>query len=67
MMLPTGSTQGLADLEKVLEPYHYIAGVQGKQIRSQLIHCFNEWLKIDQQRLEIVQDIAESLHSSSLM
>jgi geranylgeranyl pyrophosphate synthase len=62
MMMPLDS-----DLDKVLEPYRYVCSVQGKQIRTQLIQCFNEWLHVDQQQVEVVKGIAESLHSSSLM
>lgn len=41
--------------------------VPGKQIRAKLAHAFNYWLKIPADKLNIVGDIIQMLHNSSLL
>jgi len=53
--------------QKLLEPYNYICQVPGKQIRSRLINCFNYWLKVSEDKLNLVSEIIELLHNSSLI
>jgi geranylgeranyl diphosphate synthase type 3 len=53
--------------EKVLEPYHYIGQILGKNVRGVLIDCFQEWLPIADDKMEIIKDIIASLHNASLL
>ncbi|XP_031559006.1 geranylgeranyl pyrophosphate synthase-like [Actinia tenebrosa] len=54
--------------EKILmEPYNYILQVPGKRIREKLIQAFNLWLKIPEDKLNIISDVVKMLHNSSLM
>lgn len=55
------------DEDRVLQPYRYTIRSQGKQMRSKLIDCFQVWLKLDRGSLDSIKQIAESLHTSSLM
>lgn len=55
-------------VEKVLlEPYEYIASVPGKEVRSMLINAFNLWMKIPEDKLQIVKEITKMLHNASLL
>ena len=51
----------------LLEPYTYILQVPGKQIRAKLAHAFNYWLKIPEDKLFVVGEIIQLLHTSSLL
>ncbi|PSN41558.1 Geranylgeranyl pyrophosphate synthase [Blattella germanica] len=53
--------------EKLLQPFKYILQVPGKQIRAKLAHAFNYWLKIPGEKLNVVGDIVQMLHNSSLL
>lgn len=54
--------------EKILmEPYSYILQVPGKQVREKLIHGFNFWLKISDEKLHVIADVVKMLHNSSLL
>ncbi|XP_046667342.1 geranylgeranyl pyrophosphate synthase [Homalodisca vitripennis] len=53
--------------EKLLQPFAYILQVPGKQIRAKLAHAFNYWLNIPADKLNIVGDIVQMLHNSSLL
>ncbi len=53
--------------EILLLPFQYIASLPGKQIRSKLIHALNEWLKVDEEKLEKISEIIELLHTASLL
>ncbi|KAL9961234.1 hypothetical protein ACROYT_G030139 [Oculina patagonica] len=54
--------------EKILlEPYSYILQVPGKQVREKLIQAFNFWLKIPEDKLNVIADVVKMLHNSSLL
>eukprot|EP00041_Stephanoeca_diplocostata_P011401 m.188291 g.188291 ORF g.188291 m.188291 type:complete len:334 (-) comp18524_c0_seq3:320-1321(-) len=56
------------EVEEVLfEPYEYITQVPGKDIRTMLIMAFNKWLKIPEDKLELVKEITKLLHNASLL
>ncbi|XP_039313189.1 geranylgeranyl pyrophosphate synthase isoform X1 [Solenopsis invicta] len=52
--------------EKLLEPIRYILQVPGKQIRAKLAKAFNYWLQISDDRLQVIDDIVNMLHNSSI-
>lgn len=56
-------------LDKTLiEPYHYINAVPGKDVRGKLIDCFNLWLKVpDASTLDEIKSIVADLHNASLL
>ncbi|KIY43372.1 terpenoid synthase [Fistulina hepatica ATCC 64428] len=51
----------------LLEPYDYIVSNPGKELRSQLIAAFNQWLQVPSDVLVIISKIVNMLHASSLM
>jgi len=54
--------------ESVLEPWYYLCdGPSGKEMRSTLIDCFQEWLRIPEDKICVIKDIIASLHTSSLL
>jgi len=56
------------DTKAVLDPFLYlIRNSEGKGIRSKLIEAFNVWLRIPDDKLEIIKRITERLHNASLM
>jgi len=54
-------------LQKVLQPFTYILQAPGKQFRPKLFHTFNYWLKVPTDKFNLVSDIVEMLHTSSLL
>lgn len=53
--------------EKLLQPFHYILQVPGKNIRAKLSRAFNLWLQIPDEKLDVITDIVQILHNSSLL
>lgn len=51
----------------VLGPYNYMSQHPGKDIRRQLIHAFNAWLKVPAESLEVINKVVAMLHTASLM
>jgi geranylgeranyl diphosphate synthase type 3 len=52
----------------VLDPFLYlIKNSEGKGIRSKLIEAFNVWLRVPEDKIEVVKRITEKLHNASLM
>ena len=51
----------------LLEPFHYLRAHPGKNIRSQLIEAFNHWLQVPAEKLAIIKDAVEMLHTASLL
>lgn len=41
--------------EKVLEPYMYLGQILGKNVRGVLIDCFQEWILIPQDKMDIIK------------
>ncbi|KAK4921227.1 geranylgeranyl diphosphate synthase 1, partial [Elasticomyces elasticus] len=42
-------------------------GHPGKDIRSQLIAAFNDWLKVPEESLKIITKVVGMLHTASLL
>lgn len=61
------SDWGFKQESQVLEPYTYLLTNPGKDIRSILIHAFNDWLQVPQELLAIVLRAVEMLHTASLL
>lgn len=51
----------------MFEPYEYITQVPGKDIRTMLIMAFNKWLKVPDDKLEVVKEVTKLLHNASLL
>ena len=62
----TDSSTAVTD-DVLLEPFHYLCAHPGKNFRSQLIEAFNHWLHVPQDKLDIIKDAIEMLHTSSLL
>ncbi|TMW46775.1 hypothetical protein DOY81_008144 [Sarcophaga bullata] len=60
------STQKEQD-EILLQPFAYIQEIPGKQFRSQLSVAFNYWLHIPDAKLQLIGEIVQMLHNSSLL
>ncbi|KAI9701342.1 MAG: geranylgeranyl pyrophosphate synthetase [Bogoriella megaspora] len=57
-----------ADQERILSaPFKYLDEHPGKNIRSQLIHAFNKWLKVPEGSLEVIKKVVGMLHTASLL
>ena len=48
-------------------PYEYLMAQPGKNIRSQLIAAFNEWLEVPLESLEVIKNVVGMLHTASLL
>jgi geranylgeranyl diphosphate synthase type 3 len=54
--------------EKILlGPYEYLFAQPGKDIRTQLIAAFNEWLEVPPESLEVITRVVGMLHTASLL
>ena len=53
--------------EAVLEPMRYLEAQPGKDVRGQLIDCFQQWLRIPQDKVEAVKAVVTDLHNASLL
>ena len=52
----------------LLEPFHYINSVPGKDVRGTLIDCFQFWFRVpDNSVLSSIKDIVGDLHNASLL
>jgi geranylgeranyl diphosphate synthase type 3 len=63
-----GRSTWSSDKEKiVMGPYEYLFAHPGKDIRSQLIGAFNDWLQVPPASLEIITKVIGMLHTASLL
>ena len=54
--------------EKILRgPFDYLESHPGKDVRTQLIAAFNNWLQVPSASLEIITRVVTMLHTSSLL
>jgi geranylgeranyl diphosphate synthase type 3 len=53
--------------ESILEPFHYLCQVPGKNVRGQLVDAFNLWFKIPSEKVKEIKEVIGSLHTASLM
>ncbi|KDN48185.1 terpenoid synthase [Tilletiaria anomala UBC 951] len=53
--------------QAIMEPYSYLDAHPGKEVRSQLIHAFNEWLQVPDAKLDIIRKVVRMLHTASLL
>ncbi|WFD32653.1 hypothetical protein MSPP1_003702 [Malassezia sp. CBS 17886] len=51
----------------VMEPYAYLDGNPGKEVRTHLIDAFNMWLQLPPDALAFVTRVVRQLHTASLM
>ncbi|XP_072107138.1 geranylgeranyl pyrophosphate synthase isoform X1 [Mobula birostris] len=51
----------------LLEPYHYLLQLPGKHVRTKLSQAFNHWLNVPEEKLQVIIEITEMLHSASLL
>ncbi|KAF2734100.1 geranylgeranyl pyrophosphate synthetase [Polyplosphaeria fusca] len=51
----------------LMGPFDYLYGHPGKDIRSQLIAAFNQWLRVPPERLEVITRVVGMLHTASLL
>lgn len=51
----------------LLEPYKYLLQLPGKQVRTKLAQAFNHWLKVPEDKLQVIIEVTEMLHNASLL
>ena len=51
----------------LLEPYSHIVSQSGKNIRQKLIHGFNRWMNVSQDKIAAIEEIINMLHNASLL
>nr|XP_001389988.2 farnesyltranstransferase [Aspergillus niger CBS 513.88] len=62
------SETSFLDKEKIVRgPLDYLLKSPGKDIRRKFIHAFNEWLRIPEEKLNIITEIVGLLHTASLL
>jgi geranylgeranyl diphosphate synthase type 3 len=50
-----------------LEPYRYLCASPGKNVRSLLIDCFQEWLEVPADKEAAIKQVVGFLHNASLL
>jgi ophiobolin F synthase len=58
---------GEFDSSVLEEPIKYIRNMPSKNLRTQLIDCFNFWLNVPGSAISVIKEVIDSLHHSSLM
>ncbi|KAF4447573.1 geranylgeranyl pyrophosphate synthetase AtmG [Fusarium austroafricanum] len=53
--------------EIILAPLTYLLDLPGKDIRGKMISAFNQWLKIPENKLDVIKRIVMLLHNASLL
>lgn len=48
-------------------PYKYLVENKGKQLRKVMVQCFNQLLRVPEEKITIIEQIIDILHSASLM
>lgn len=51
----------------LLEPMLYLLQVPGKNVRKKLLSSFNNWLKVDQEKVVQIGELVQMLHNASLL
>ncbi|KAK2736192.1 geranylgeranyl pyrophosphate synthetase [Myotisia sp. PD_48] len=51
----------------ILGPLEYLLNFPGKGVRERLISAFNQWLKIPDDKLNVIKKVVGLLHSASLL
>lgn len=55
------------DSQIVLAPYKYIKSLPAKGVRDILINALDVWLQVPERSLDIIKEVVDLLHTSSLM
>ncbi|KAK3672433.1 geranylgeranyl pyrophosphate synthetase [Recurvomyces mirabilis] len=64
---PAGSSWS-SEKETILKgPFDYLESHPGKDIRTQMIHAFNAWLRVPAASLAIITKVVAQLHTASLL
>ncbi|ORY31128.1 terpenoid synthase [Rhizoclosmatium globosum] len=64
----TAVTQEELETQRILlEPFVYLTQQRGKEIRTKLIKAFDAWLKVPEDKLKLISEIIEMLHTASLL
>lgn len=66
-MQPNKTTWSHEKEKIVLGPYEYMFHHPGKDIRTQLIAAFDEWLRVPEESLAIITRVVGMLHTASLL
>ncbi|KAF7592691.1 hypothetical protein BBP40_012593 [Aspergillus hancockii] len=70
---PEGDMEEMPDeigvqYEKIIRgPLDYLLSIPGKNVRGRLISAFNEWFHLPAEKLDIVKEVIELLHTASLL
>nr|BAJ79290.1 geranylgeranyl diphosphate synthase [Reticulitermes speratus] len=65
--VPCSTARDMEQDEKILEPLTHILQVPGKQIRAKFARAFNYWLKVPENKLNVVKDIAQMFHYNAVL
>ncbi|CAM9378110.1 unnamed protein product [Ectocarpus sp. 6 AP-2014] len=60
-------TRGHEVDQDIMEPFHYINQVPGKDVRGKLIDAFQIWLDIPAERIDAIKEVVGMLHNASLL
>ncbi|KAI9495705.1 geranylgeranyl pyrophosphate synthase [Zychaea mexicana] len=65
--IPGSNTKPSYDDAILLEPYQYLCDHPGKDIRAKLIAAFDAWLQVPSDKLKVITNVVQMLHTASLM
>ncbi|GLD95787.1 hypothetical protein PINS_up004465 [Pythium insidiosum] len=52
---------------RLMEPYAYIRGLPGKNVRGHMVDAFQLWLQAPESDVEAIKSIVDELHNASLL
>lgn len=58
---------GNFDSPALTDPIKYIRSMPSKNLRTQLIDCFNTWLNVPASAIPVIKEVIDCLHHSSLI
>jgi geranylgeranyl pyrophosphate synthase len=64
---PSPRAVGDFDSSVLMAPIKYIKSMPSKNLRTQMIDCFNLWLNVPGPTMAIIKEVIDSLHQSSLI
>lgn len=64
---PFSKTNSEEQDKLLLEPMLYLMQVPSKNIRAKLLHSFNLWTKVSDEKVDAIAEIVQMLHNASLL
>ena len=65
--VPFSQTNDIEQDKLLLEPMLYLLQVPGKNVRKKLLHAFNVWMGVPEDKVLAIGELVQMLHNASLL